>query len=126
MVSSATLARRLCGETGSPHPKILWDPANACWYGEEAFPRGYEAVRGHLGHVHVEDVAPDPPAGYLEVRPLGEGVLAPHLAAVAQALRHDGYAGVVSFESVHHPGDGDFEAGFRRCIGRSPELFGDG
>ncbi len=126
MVSSATIGRRLCEEIGSPHLKILWDPANACFCGVEAFPRGFEAVRGHLGHLHIKDVAPDPPAAYLEVRPMGAGVLAPHFGPVAQALRREGHAGVVSFESVYHPGDGDFEAGFRQCIGRFLELFGEG
>lgn len=55
---------------------------------------------------------------------MGEGQLAGLFQPMAQALRADGYAGVISFESVYHPGDGDFEAGFRRCIGRFKELFG--
>ena len=45
-------------------------------------------------------------------------------AHVADALRADGYDGVVSFESVYHPGDGDFEAGFRLCIDRFRAHFG--
>ena len=35
---------------------------------------------------------------------------------MAEAMKADGYDGVISFESVYHPGDGDFEAGFRDCI----------
>jgi hypothetical protein len=30
----------------------------------------------------------------------------------------------ISFESVHHPGNGDFEAGFRACVGKFKEIFG--
>ncbi|MBT4233638.1 MAG: sugar phosphate isomerase/epimerase, partial [Marinovum sp.] len=44
-------------------------------------------------------------------------------APIAAALRADGYNGVVSFESVYHPGNGDFEAGFRLCIDRFKSLF---
>jgi hypothetical protein len=42
---------------------------------------------------------------------------------MADALRADGYDGVVSFESVYHPGNGDFEAGFRKCIGTFKRHF---
>ena len=38
-------------------------------------------------------------------------------------LREDGYDGVVSFESVYHPGNDDFEAGFRININKFMELF---
>ena len=55
---------------------------------------------------------------------MGEGQLAPLFQPIADALRADGYAGVVSYESVYHPGNGDFEAGFRQCIGRFKAHFG--
>ena len=55
---------------------------------------------------------------------MGEGQLGDHFAPMAAALRADGYDGVISFESVYHPGDGDFEAGFRQNIGRFKEIFG--
>ena len=35
----------------------------------------------------------------------------------------DGYSGVVSFESVYHPGNGDYEAGFRENYPRFAQLF---
>jgi len=50
---------------------------------------------------------------------MGKGQLTDLFAPMAAALRMDNYSGVVSFESVYHTGDGDFEIGFRRCI----ELF---
>jgi len=31
---------------------------------------------------------------------------------------------VVSFESVFHPGNEDFESGFRQCIPKFKQLFG--
>ena len=54
---------------------------------------------------------------------MGEGQLAPFFQPIADALRVDGYDGVISFESVYHPGDGDFEAGFRLCIDQFKEIF---
>ena len=55
---------------------------------------------------------------------MGEGQLADQFQPIASALRDDSYDGVVSFESVYHPGDGDFETGFRQCIGLFKQLFG--
>ena len=136
MVNSAWTARRLVDELGAKDVlKVLWDPANACWCHELAHPDGYAALAGgYLGHVHVKDVLVDTPRATLEVRALGDGQLGPLLAPIAAALDADGYEGVVSLESVYHPGtpggraptDADFEAGFRRCVGRFKALFGDG
>jgi sugar phosphate isomerase/epimerase len=61
----------------------------------------------------------DTPRAMLEVREMGTGQLANLFAPMAAALRADGYDGVVSFESVYHPGNDNFEDGFRKCI----ELF---
>jgi sugar phosphate isomerase/epimerase len=55
---------------------------------------------------------------------MGDGQLAPHFAPIARALRADGYDGVISFESVYHPGNGDFEAGFRECVNTFKDIFG--
>jgi hypothetical protein len=51
--------------------------------------------------------------------------LAPLFAPLADALRRDSYDGVISFESVYHPGNGNFEDGFRQSIGLFKDLFGD-
>ena len=79
---------------------------------------------GYLGHVHIKDVHVDTPRATLEVRRLGEGQLANEYESIADALRTDGYDGVVSLESVYHPGNGDFEAGFRLCVDRFKSVFG--
>lgn len=126
MVNSNYTARRLIDDLEARDVlKVLWDPANNCWCHERAFPEGYEEVRdGYLGHVHIKDVKVDTPRATLEVRRMGEGQLADLFAPMAAALRADGYDGVISFESVYHPGNGDFEAGFRLCIERFRDLFG--
>lgn len=103
---------------------VLWDPANNCWAHETAYPDGYEEIRqGYLGHVHIKDVQVDTPRATLEVREMGKGQLADQFEPMAHAMRADGYDGVVSFESVYHRGDGDFEAGFRACIGKFKQIY---
>jgi len=57
------------------------------------------------------------------VRRMGEGQLAGLFEPMADALRADKFDGVVSFESVYHPGNGSFEDGFRLCIDRFKEVF---
>ena len=124
MVHSAYTGRRLCEAIGSDHLKVLWDPANARYGHEQAWPDGYQELKGgHLGHLHIKDVRVDTPRAHLEVREMGKGQLADQFEPLAQALRADGYEGVISYESVYHPGDGDFEAGFRACIGRFKAIF---
>ena len=126
MVNSNHTARRLIDELDAKDVlKVLWDPANNCWCHERAYPEGYEEVRdGYLGHLHIKDVQVDTPRATLEVRRMGEGQLGPLFAPLADALRSDGYDGVISFESVYHPGNGDFEAGFRECVATFKRIFG--
>ena len=126
MVNSNYTARKLIDDLDAKDTlKVLWDPANNCWCHERAWPDGYEEVRdGYLGHVHIKDVNVDTPRATLEVRRMGEGQLADQFEPIATALRADGYDGVISFESVYHPGDGNFEAGFRQCIGLFKDIFG--
>ena len=126
MVNSNYTARKLIDDLDAKDVlKVLWDPANNCWCHERAWPEGYDEVRGgYLGHVHIKDVHVDTPRATLEVRRLGEGQLADQFTPIADALRDDGYEGVISLESVYHPGNGDFEAGFRLCVDRFKSIFG--
>ena len=126
MVNSNYTARKMIDDLDAKDTlKILWDPANNCWCHELAYPNGYEETKdGYLGHIHIKDVQVDTPRATLEVRQMGEGQLAELFQPMANALRSDGYEGVISFESVYHPGDGNFENGFRQSIGLFKELFG--
>ena len=67
----------------------------------------------------------DIPRATLTVKKMGEGQLAPLFASLADSLRRDSYDGVISFESVYHPGNGNFDDGFRQSIGPFKDLFGD-
>ncbi len=126
MVNSCWTGRRLIDDLNAKDAlKILWDPANNCWAHETAFPDAYDTMKGgYLGHIHIKDVQVDTPKATLEVRPMGEGQLAGQFQPMADALRADGYDGVISFESVYHPGNGDFEAGFRQNIDRFKQIYG--
>ena len=126
MVNSNYTARKLIDELDAMDAlKVLWDPANNCWCHERAWPDGYDELRGgYCGHIHIKDVQVDTPRATLTVKRLGEGQLADHFQPIADALRDDAYDGTISLESVFHPGNGDFEAGFRLCIDRFKAIFG--
>jgi len=126
MVNSSYTARRLIDDLEAKDVlKVLWDPANNCWCHETPYPDGYELLRdGYIGHIHIKDVVVDTPKATLTVKRMGEGQLAGQFAPMAAALRSDAYDGVISYESVHHPGNGDFEAGFRGSFARFKALFG--
>jgi len=126
MVNSAHLGAKLVAEIDSPHLRVLWDPANCLYSGESAFPDGYDAVCDFLAHLHIKDTLVWPPRATIQQVPFGSGHLAPHLPAIAAALRSDNYQGVVSFESVHQPAGGTFEDGFRASITRFIHDFGNG
>ena len=125
MVNSNYTARRLIDDLDAKDTlKVLWDPANNCWCHELAYPDAYDEVRdGYLGHIHIKDVKVDTPRATLEVRKMGEGQLTDLFQPMADALRADGYDGVISFESVYRPDGGSFEDGFRASIGRFKALF---
>lgn len=126
MVNSNYTARKLIDDLNAKDVlKVLWDPANNCWCHERAYPEGYDEVKdGYLGHVHIKDVQVDTPRATLTVKEMGNGQLADQFAPLSDALRADNYNGVISFESVYHSGDGNFENGFRQCIGLFKKLFG--
>jgi sugar phosphate isomerase/epimerase len=125
MVNSNYTGRKLIDDLDAKDVlQVLWDPANNCWCHETAWPDGYNELKdGYLGHVHIKDVKVDTPRAKLEVCRMGEGQLAGQFRPIAEALRKDGYDGVISFESVYHPGDGNFEEGFRLCIDKFLEIF---
>ncbi|MBT3267726.1 sugar phosphate isomerase/epimerase [Candidatus Poribacteria bacterium] len=125
MVTSAHLAGKLIDDIGSPNLRALWDPCNSLYCNEPSFPDGYDALHGgKLGHVHIKDGRVDIPRASVSCTALGDGDMAPHLAPIADALRSDGYAGVVSLESVYRPDGGTFEDGFLASLDTFRRLFG--
>jgi sugar phosphate isomerase/epimerase len=125
MINSAWTARKLIDDLGTDRLKVLWDPANACFCHEPMWPDGYEALKGgYLGHVHIKDVQVDTPKATLEIREMCKGQLADQFQPAADAMKADDFNGVISYESVYHPGNSNYEEGFRSCIGKFKEIFG--
>ena len=126
MINSAYMARRIIDEMdASDALQVLWDPANCCWCHEIAYPNAFDEIRGgYLGHIHIKDVYVDTPRSMLKVREFGKGQLGEAYRKIGALLIQDGFEGVVSFESVFHPGDLSFEHGFRMCVDNFKSTFG--
>ncbi len=124
ITNSAFLARRMVDEIGSARLKVMWDPANALYSTEAAYPDGYQALKGALGHIHLKDVVVEISKATIACRQLGTGQMAPYLDDMATALKNDGYAGAISLESVYRPLGGSFEDGFRASVGALKAMFG--
>ena len=98
-------------------------PTNNCWCHEKAYPDVYGEIRnGYLAHIYIKDIQVKP-QGFSGSQADGKKQLADQFHAMAGALRIDLYEGVVSFESVYHPGKGDYEAGFRLNIEKFINFF---
>lgn len=97
-------AGKLLAEINSPHLKANWDPGNAAMLGETPYPDGYDAVRGHMGHMHIKDVRKDA-AGKLHWAPVGGGFI--DWRGQFQALKRDGYNDTMSLETHYRRPDGN-------------------
>ncbi|OVE79534.1 xylose isomerase [bacterium I07] len=125
MITSAWLGRKLIDDLGTNNLKLIWDIPNTLYCTEIPYPDGYEAIRGHIGHIHIKDCKSTISRATVQFCPLGEGDMAPYLEDIAAALKRDNYQGVVSLESVYRPQDGSFEDGYRKCLPAFKRLFGD-
>ena len=124
MITSGFLARKLIDELGSSHLKLLWDIPNTMYCTDVPFPDAYNEIRDYIGHIHIKDAKADIARATVGFYPLGEGDVAPYLEPIANALKRDGYAGAISYESVYRPEGGTFEDGFRASVAKFVEIFG--
>ncbi len=104
---------RVLEEIASPAVRAVWDPGNAFMAGELPFPRGYEAIKDFIAHVHVKDAAVPPGAPAPAWTVVGEGEI--DWAGQLAALKRDGYAGWLSLET-HYSGHATKEASSRACL----------
>ena len=57
MITSCFLGCKLIDDLGTKHLKILWDPANALYCGEDPSMDTFNSMSGgYLGHIHMKDV----------------------------------------------------------------------
>ncbi len=103
---------RFVEQVGSPSLRILWDPGNAYFSGEdEPYPVGYERARDLIVHVHLKDALCGPIAGSVQWVELGAGEV--DLLGQLRALKADGYTGVMVVENHYVPEGGTKEDGVR-------------
>lgn len=95
----------------SPFFKLNWDPGNAAFRGETAYPEGYERLpKDRIGHVHCKNVARKPDGNY-EWAEMGKGFI--DFVGQFRALKRDGYRGAVTLET-HWRGAGTPEESSRQ------------
>lgn len=102
--------RSFLDSMGCSRIKAVWDPANHVHDPEshetDAFPDGYEAVKGDIVHVHVKDAARGPQNTVVNAF-MGTGLC--RWKEQFRALAEDGYEGYCSLEThvshEHFPDD---------------------
>lgn len=118
---------------GSPRVQALYDPGNHLWDpdGELPFPDGYEALRGHICHIHLKDAVRE--HDRTEAVAIGTGEVG--YEQLLARLMVDGYDGWVvvethyrfqstlSEEQLKRPAGYDFSAGGEAATKQCLESF---
>ncbi len=106
-------AARTLQAVQSPNLKLNWDPGNAAYRGETAFPDGFEPIpKDRIGHMHCKDVVRKAD-GTFEWAPMGRGII--DYVGQFRALMQAGYSGTVSLET-HWRGAGSEEESSRQSM----------
>jgi L-ribulose-5-phosphate 3-epimerase len=113
-------AARTLHAVQSPNLKLNWDPGNAAFRGEIAFPDGFRKIpKERIGHMHCKDVARKPDGSY-EWAAMGRGFI--DYVGQFRALLQDSYRGTMSLET-HWTGAGSAEESSRQSMaGMKEEL----
>jgi sugar phosphate isomerase/epimerase len=120
-LGSGEQAARFIEEVDSPHLRLLWDPGNAYFVGETAFPNGYERGKRLIAHVHVKDAVRDAETGEPRWVTLGTGEV--DISGQLRALKADGYEGVVAMENHFTPPGASQEDGVRQSFANLQRLL---
>jgi L-ribulose-5-phosphate 3-epimerase len=104
----------------APNFFLNWDPGNAAYRGEVAFPDGYTPIpKERIAHMHLKDVKRGANGGY-EWEAMGRGII--DYAGQFRALLKDGYSGTMSLET-HWTGGGTPEESSRQSMAGTKELL---
>jgi len=115
-------AARTLQAVQSPNLKLNWDPGNAAYRGELAFPEGFAKIpKERLGHVHCKDVVRKADGTY-EWAAMGSGII--DYVGQFRALARAGYSGTMSLET-HWKGAGTPEESSRQSWGGMKKLLSD-
>ena len=104
-------AARTLQAVPSPHLMLNWDPGNAAYRGEIAFPDGFQKLpKERIGHMHCKDVTKNPDQTYAWAA-MGRGII--DFVGQFRALVQAGYHGTMSLET-HWRGAGSPEESSRQ------------
>ena len=113
-------AARTLEAVRSAYLKLNWDPGNAASVGEIAYPAGYSHLpKKRIGYMHCKDVVPAANQKYQWMK-MGGGII--DYVGQYEALKKDGYRGVVSLETHWH-GAGTPEESSRQSMAGMKELL---
>lgn len=124
MIVSGYQCRKFIEQLGCDKIKILWDPANALYYNDIPYPNAYNEVKDYLGHIHIKDLNCSQIEGWVDIKNIGHGTMAPYLDDMRAALERDGYDGYISLENIYRPDDGDYIDGYYLDIPELKKRFG--
>jgi L-ribulose-5-phosphate 3-epimerase len=115
-------AARTLQAVQSPNLKLNWDPGNAAYRGEIAFPDGFAKIpKDRIGHVHCKDVVRKAD-GTFEWAAMGRGLI--DYVGQFRALAQAGYSGTMSLET-HWKGAGSPEESSRQSWAGMKKLLGE-
>lgn len=112
---------RVIERVGSPVLKLVYDPGNSFFAGEQPFPAGYEAARAFTAHVHIKDAKVNAD-GMPVFCAVGTGEI--DYTGLFAAMRSDGYDGYVALETHYKGANGDAESASRESLRSMMELMG--
>jgi sugar phosphate isomerase/epimerase len=113
-------AARTLQAVQSPNFKLNWDPGNAAYRGEIAFPNGFEKIpKERIGHIHCKDVVRKAD-GTFEWAAMGRGII--DYVSQFRALVQAGYSGTMSLET-HWKGAGSAEESSRQSMAGMKDLL---
>jgi sugar phosphate isomerase/epimerase len=105
----------------APNFKLNWDPGNAAFQGEIAYPDGYAGLpKDRIGHMHCKDVSRKPD-GSFEWAAMGRGII--DYAGQFKAMLADGYTGTMSLETHWHGAGISMEESSRQSMAGLKDLL---
>jgi sugar phosphate isomerase/epimerase len=114
-------AARTLADVQSPNFLLNWDPGNAAYRGEIAFPDGFQKLpKERIGHVHCKDAVRKADGTY-EWAAMGRGII--DYVGQFRALAQAGYRGTMSLET-HWKGGGSAEESSRQSFAGMKQLLG--
>ena len=122
-IHTVSLAKKAIDELGCRRLKILWDPANCLYSGENPVAE-YEMAGGDIIDVHIKNIRINRPLASITYCPLGYGEMAQFTEKISEMLKAHHYEGVVTFENqVIPPGKTQME-GWDMSVEMFRKIFG--